>query len=101
MDKKTAGMVGLIVTILCCGLPGLCSVVMGPLYAIIGMIPGSNIDIFGSSEPSSAIGFGIGMLCFGIIFVAIPVAVWYFVLREEKPKEDIEEDAEPIPADDL
>ena len=53
------------------------------------------------SEPGAAIGFGIGMLCFGVIFVAIPVAVWYFVLREKPDAEEVIEFDEPIPTDDL
>lgn len=102
MDKKTGGMIGLVVAILFCGLPGLCGLCMGPIYAIVGLMPNSNIDIFGSSEPSAAIGMGIAMLCVGIVFVAIPVAVWYFVLRK-KPvaAEDVVEYDEPIPTDDI
>ena len=102
MEKKTAGIIGLVVAILFCGLPGLCGLCAGPLYAIVGMIPNAEIDIFGSSEPSAAIGFGIGTLCLSIIFVAIPVAVWYFVLRE-KPEEiaEGEQIEEPLPPDDL
>ncbi len=102
MDKKTAGIIGLVAAILFCGLPGICGLCAGPLYAIIGLIPDAEIDIFGSSEPSAAIGFGIGTLCLSIIFVAIPVAVWYFALRQ-KPDDVIEGEIieEPIPGDDL
>ena len=102
MDKKTMGMIGLIAAILLCGLPGLCGLCTGPLYAIVGMIPDADIDIFGSSEPSAAIGMGIGTLCLSVIFIAIPVAVWYFVIREQPETEDDDIiDDEPIPGDDL
>jgi len=99
MDKKTGGMIGLVATILFCGLPGLCGLCIGPLFAIIGMIPGSEIDIFGSSEPGAAIGFGVISLCVSVIFVAIPAAVWYFVLRDKPAAADVIEYDEPMPED--
>ncbi len=100
MDKKTGGMIGLVVTILCCGLPGLCGLCMGPLYAVIGMIPGADLDTFGSADPGAAIGFGIATLCVGVLFVAVPAAVWYFAVRT-KPEaaEAVIEYDEPMPED--
>jgi len=99
MDKRTGGIIGLVVTILFCGLPGLCGLCAGPLYMVIGLIPGSEIDIFGSSEPGAAIGFGAGTLCLSVLFVAIPVAIWYFVLREKPTSDEVIEYDEPMPED--
>jgi hypothetical protein len=99
MDKKTVGIIGLVVAILFCGLPGLCGLCMGPLYAIIGLIPGSEIDIFGSSEPSSAIGYGIGTFCVSVLFVAIPVLVWYFAIRKKPAAAEVIEHNESMPED--
>ena len=101
MDKKTGGLIGLIASIVLCGLPGLCGLCAGPLFAIVGFIPGSEIDIFGSSEPSAAIGYGIGTLCLSVIFVAIPVAVWYFAVRNKPAAEEVVEYDEPIPPEDI
>ncbi len=100
MDKRTGGIIGLVVTILCCGLPGLCGLCFGPFYAVIGMIPGADLDTFGSADPGAAIGFGIATLCVSVIFVAIPAAVWFFVLRDKPAAADevIEYD-EPMPED--
>jgi len=101
MDKKSAGTIGLIAAILFCGLPGLCGLCFGPLFALIGTIPGSEIDIFGSSEPGSAIGLGIGILCMSVIFMAIPAAVWFFVLRDKPASDEGIEYDEPIPDEDM
>ncbi|MBN1303658.1 MAG: hypothetical protein JXA13_04420 [Anaerolineales bacterium] len=83
MDKKQTGLIATIATAVLCGLPGLCSLCMGAMFAIVGMIPGSDIDIMGSSDPSSAIGTGIGMLCGGIIFIAIPIVVYFLTMRKK------------------
>ena len=77
MDKKTTGLIATIATALLCGCPGLIGLCMGAMFAIVGTIPGSNIDIGGSSDPSAAIGTGLAMLCVGLIFVAIPVVVGF------------------------
>jgi hypothetical protein len=101
MDKKTAGIIGLVAAIFFCGLPGLCGLCMGPLSIFSGIIPGSDIDILGSSDPSAAIGFGIAMLCVGIFFAAIPVLVWFFALRNKPSAEEVVEYDEPMPENDF
>lgn len=89
MDKRTAGILGLVVSILFCGLPGLCGLCIGPMMAVIGAIPGAEIDIFGSSEPSAAITTGIVTLCLSVVFIAIPFVVWYYTLRKKPAKAEI------------
>ena len=101
MDKRTAGIIGLGAAILLCGLPGLCGLCAGPLFTVVGLIPGSEIDIFGSSDPSSAIGFGIGTICVSVLFVAIPVLVWYFTLREKPASTEVVDYSEPLPPNDM
>ena len=86
MDKKNTGLIATIATALLCGCPGLVSLCMGAMFAIVGTIPGSDIDIGGSSDPTAAIGTGIAMLCVGVIFIAIPIVVWFVTLRK-KPEE--------------
>ena len=54
MEKKTVGIVALVITILLCGLPGLCGLCAGPIFVLVGAIPGADIDIFGSNDPAAA-----------------------------------------------
>ena len=83
MDKKTTGLIATIATALLCGCPGLLGLCMGGMFAVVGMIPGSNIDMGGSSDPAAAIGTGIAMLCVGVIFIAIPIVVGVVTLRKK------------------
>ena len=101
MDKKTAGIIGLVAAIFFCGLPGLCGLCMGPLSIIGGLIPGSDIDIFGSNDPGAAIGFGIATLCVGVLFVAVPFLVWYFTLRNKPASEKVIDHDVPMPENDF
>jgi len=89
MEKKTAGIIGLVAAIFFCGLPGLCGLCFGPLFTIIGLIPDSEIDVFGSSDPGAAIGWGIGILCLSVIFIAIPIIVWFFAIREKPAESEV------------
>jgi hypothetical protein len=97
MDKKSTGLVATIATALLCGCPGLFSLCFGGITALVGFIPGSEIDIMGSSEPAAAIGTGIGMLCGGIILIAIPVVVGFLTLRKKPQVEGVIVDEEPLP----
>jgi len=84
MDKKTTGIVATIAAVLLCGCPGLLALFMGGLFAIISQIPGADIDMFGSSDPQSALQFGIGGICLGLVFVIIPVVVGFLTLRKRE-----------------
>lgn len=100
MDKKTAGVIGLVAAIFFCGLPGLCLLCFGPITILSGLF-GGDIDIFGSSDPGAAIGFGIAILCVGILFAAIPVLVWFFALRDKPASEEVLEYDDPMPENDF
>ncbi len=80
MDRKT-GIIATVAAGILCGCPGLFSCFWGRLASVISFIPNADIDIGGSSDPTSALFAGLGGVCIGIIFVAIPVAVWYFAVR--------------------
>lgn len=90
MDKKTVGIIALVVTILFCGLPGLCGLCFGSLTLFVGFFPGADIDIMGSSDPSAAIASGIGTICGSIIFIAIPVVVGFLTLRKKPDAAEME-----------
>lgn len=95
MDKKTTGIIATVATALLCGCPGLAAVCWGALAAGASFIPGADIDIMGSSDPQSALTTGIGALCLGVVFVAIPIVVGFVMLRK-KPAEVPAID-EPLP----
>ncbi len=80
MDRKT-GIIATIAAGILCGCPGLFSCFWGLLASVISFVPNADIDIGGSSDPTVALFAGLGVVCVGIIFVAIPVAVWYFAVR--------------------
>ncbi len=81
MDKRTTGIVATIAAVLLCGCPGLFALCLGAITAFAGAVPGSQIDIFGSQDPQTALLTGVGVLCLGLIFIAIPVVVGFVTLR--------------------
>jgi hypothetical protein len=88
MDRKTTSLIALIAAILFCGLPGLCGLCSGPIFILVGLIPGSDIDIFGSSTPRAALITGVVDLFLSIVFIAVPVLVWYFLIRKQSSKDE-------------
>ena len=86
MDKKTGGIIGTIVAVLLCGCPGLAFLCFGAITAMASFAPGSDIDIFGSSSPQSALGAGIALICVSVIFIAIPIVVGVLTLRNKPEK---------------
>ncbi len=93
MDNKNTGLIATIAAVVLCGCPGLCLCFFGALSAFAGFVPGADIDVAGSSDPSSAIAMGFGSICVSILFIAIPIAVWYFMMR----KKPVVTDNEPLP----
>ncbi len=88
MKNKDTALIATIATSVLCGLPGLCLCLFGGLFASVGAIPGSDIDIAGSSDPKAAIGLGIAMICISLILIAIPAGVGFFTLRK-KPENNV------------
>jgi hypothetical protein len=84
MDQRTTGIVLTIVAVVLCGCPGLASFCGGAMFAIVSFIPGAEIDVFGSTDPQSALITGFVSLCIGILFIAIPVIVGYLTLGRKK-----------------
>lgn len=93
MNKNT-GIIATVVAVIFCGCPGLASLCWGITSAAVSFMPGADININGSSDPQSALFAGLGGLCLGIIFIAIPVAVGFFTLRK-KPAAVVSN--EPLP----
>jgi hypothetical protein len=80
MDRNTALIVTIASAILC-GCPGLFACFWGLIASVVSFIPGAEIDIGGSSDPTAALMAGLGSICIGLLLVVIPVAVWFFTLR--------------------
>jgi hypothetical protein len=66
----------------------------GATSVFASMVPGAEIDVFGSSDPAAATTMGIVSLCLSVIFIVIPIAVGFFTLRK-KPEDAI--GSEPLP----
>jgi hypothetical protein len=95
MDKQTTGIVATIAAVLLCGCPGLLGLCWGAIAIPASLIPGADIDIFGSSDAQAAFAIGIVALCLGVILVAIPVVVGFVTLRDKKEPTPVSD--EPIP----
>ena len=83
MDKKTTGIVATVAAVIFCGCPGLFMCFFGATSLLAAMTPGADIDVMGSSDPSSAMAMGAGFLCVSLIMIAIPIAVGFFMLRKK------------------
>ncbi len=86
MDKKTTGLIATIATALLCGCPGLFGLCFGSTSVLASLVPGADINVFGSSDPAAATTMGIASLCLSVIFIAIPIVVGVVTLRK-KPEE--------------
>ena len=96
MDTKTKGIVATIAAVVLCGCPRQFMCFFGALSTFDRFVPGADINIGGSSNPASATTMGVVFLCLSVIFIAIPIAVGFFMLRK-KPEADAVSSNEPIP----
>ncbi len=82
MNSKSTGMIATIAAVILCGCPGLFLCIFGAVAAT-GNMP-YNTEVNGISNsgmlPASA---GIGMLCFSLLLILIPVGVGFFTLRKK------------------
>jgi hypothetical protein len=84
MNKKTIAIIITIVAILLCGCPGLFSLFMGAMFALISFIPGADINMMGSSDPKSALMFGIITIIVGLLSLAIAIVAIIISWRQNK-----------------
>ena len=80
MDRNT-GLIATVATAVLCGCPGLFSCFWGSIASLVSFVPGAEIDIGGSSDPMAALVSGLVAIVIGFVLVAIPVAVWFFLVR--------------------
>ncbi len=95
MNNRRVGMIATAATALLCGFPGLIGLCVGVIFAAVSQIPGAEIDIGGSSDPQSALLFGLAGICVGIVLILIPIAVGFFTLRKRQGGSNLSE--EPLP----
>lgn len=96
MDAKTKGIIATIAAVVLCGCPGLFMCFFGATTLAASQTPGAEIDVFGSSDPTSAMTMGIVFLCLSFIFILIPIVVGFFMLRK-KPAAEVPVSNEPLP----
>jgi hypothetical protein len=53
------------------------------IAALVSFMPNADIDIGGSSDPIAALIAGLGAMCLGVIFMLLPLAVWFFTMRNK------------------
>jgi hypothetical protein len=82
MDTKTKGIVATIVAVILCGCPGLFLCIFGAVTATGNMPYTTELNGVSNSGTMPA-GAGIAMLCFSLIFILIPIAVGFFMLRKK------------------
>jgi hypothetical protein len=80
VDRNT-GLIAMIATVILCGCPGLFSCFWGSIASLVSFMPGAEINIGGSSDPMAALISGLVAIVIGFVLVAIPVAVWFFLVR--------------------
>jgi hypothetical protein len=96
MNNKNTGLIATIATALLCGCPGLFGLCFGLVSILASVVPGANIDVFGSSDPAAATTMGVASFCLSVIFIAIPIAVGVVTLRK-KPEAAAPTFNEPLP----
>lgn len=84
MDKKTIAIIITVVACLLCVCPGISGMFGGGLFAIISFIPGADIDIFGSPDPSEALNFGLTTLGVSLVLVVIGAVAIFLAWKKKK-----------------
>ena len=82
-NTRRNGLIATIAAAVLCGCPGLFALMWGAIASVVSFVPNAQIDIGGSSDPSTALYSGLGSMCLGVIFVGIAVAVGFFMLRRK------------------
>lgn len=89
MNNKNTGLIATIASALICGCCALFNCSMG-----IGTLTGNGTFTMGVTEESMPPAMGLVFLCFSLIAILVPVAVWFFTMRK-KPAAPV--DNEPLP----
>jgi len=83
VDKRTLGIILTIATALFCGCPGIFICLFGGVTA--AGFGSFTTDILGNTGAGQLpTGSGFGMLCLGLVLVAIPIVIGVLMLRKPK-----------------
>ena len=82
-NNRNTSLIATIAAVVLCGCPGLFGLCFGLTSLFASFVPGAQIDIMGSNDPQAATTMGLGTLCLSVIFIAIPVGVWFVTRRRE------------------
>jgi preprotein translocase subunit SecF len=74
MDKRTTGLIATIATALLCGCPGI-------FICLFGALTAAGQGTFNDQSLSPSVGFVL--LCLSVLFIAIPIVVWFVTLRKK------------------
>ena len=80
--NKSTGMIATIAAVILCGCPGFFLCIFGAITASGNMPYNTEVNGISNSGMLPA-GAGIGMLCFSLLFILIPVGVGFFTLRKK------------------
>ena len=93
MDTKTKGIVATIASVVLCGCPGLFMCIFGAITAAGSMPYTTELNgVSNSGTLPPTVGFVL--LCLSVIFIIIPIAVGFFMLRK---KPEAVSSNEPLP----
>jgi hypothetical protein len=82
MDRRT----GIIVTVVTAVLFGCCGIA-SCFSGVATLTGGSTLSGLSGVEQTVTPAYGIPFLCLGLLFVLIPVAAWYFLVRGKEDEE--------------
>lgn len=94
MNNRNTSLIATIAATVLCGCPGLFGLCFGLTSLFASFVPGAQIDVFGSNDPQAATTMGLVTLCLSVIFIGIPIVVW-FVTRPKRTSGLA--DNEPLP----
>lgn len=83
MNNRNTSLIATVVATVLCGCPGLLGLCFGLTSVFASFMPDAQIDVFGSNDPAAATTMGLVTLCVSVIFIAIPIATWFFTRRQE------------------
>ena len=97
MNNRNTSLIATIAAVVLCGCPGLFGLCFGLTSLFASFVPGAQIDVFGSNDPQAATSMGIGSVCVSVIFIAIPIAVWFVTRRKAITTVSDSSDRDQIP----
>ncbi len=95
MDSRTKGIIATVAAVILCGCPGLFLCIFGGLAAT-GAPVTTTLNGVSNSAPLPAT-TAIALLCLGIFFILIPIAVGFFTLRQKPQAPTPPAPSEPLP----